>query len=170
MAEVQSLKSYLQSHPVAELNTVNPNLNEQLRINFAILYLQLQHTVIGTEFSALNLDETRLIEQLKINAAQVYSSIVNARQLGTDYLFAAFTYFAARGSKELDETNYLHLQVSYFFYTQYLAMCQLEGSNAKQKEICDLLRYISKPLVEPDAKKKEESPEASDSRRLLQCC
>jgi hypothetical protein len=170
VAEVQSLESYLQSRPTAELNAANPNLNEQLRINVAILYLQLQHTVTCTEFFALHPDEIRQIEQLKVNAAQVYSSIVNARQLGTDYLFAAFTYFAARVSEQLDETDYFLLRVSYFFYTKYLEMCKLTSSDAKQKEICDLLRYISKPLVESDPQQQEDSSEASDSRRLLQCC
>ena len=43
---------------------------------------------------ALHPDEIRQIEQLKVNAAQVYSSIVNARQLGTDYLFADGTMLA----------------------------------------------------------------------------
>ncbi|WP_326519472.1 hypothetical protein [Acinetobacter sp. CAAS 2-6] len=176
MTKVRSLESYLQSHRTAvlqdyaELNAADLNRSEQLRINVAILFLQLQQTVTSTQFSGLHVEDVRQIAQLKANAAEVYTSIVSARQLGKDYLFAAFTYFAAHVSEKLDETGYLLLRVSYFFYTQYHAMCRLEDSDAKQKEICDLLRYICKPLVESDLQQKEESSEKSDSRRLLQCC
>lgn len=176
MTKVRSLESYLQSHrsavlqDYAELNAADLNRSEQLRINVAILFLQLQQTVTSTQFSGLHVEDVRQIAQLKANAAEVYTSIVSARQLGKDYLFAAFTYFAAHVSEKLDETGYLLLRVSYFFYTQYHAMCRLEDSDAKQKEICDLLRYICKPLVESDLQQKEESSEKSDSRRLLQCC
>lgn len=175
MAKVQSLENYLQSHPTAvlqeyaELNAADLNRSEQLRINVAILYLQLQQTVTSTEFSRLHAKDVRQIEQLKANAAEVYTSIVSARQLGKDYLFAAFTYFATHSSKQLDETGYFLLRVSYFFYTQYQAICLLTASDAKQKEICDLLRYICKPLVELGLQQQEESSEESDSRRLLQC-
>ena len=176
MAKVQSLESYLQSRANAvlqectELNAADLNRSEQLRINVAILYLQLQQTVTSTEFSALHTDDVCQIEKLKASAAQVYTSIVSARKLGTDYLFAAFTYFSMHVSEQLDETGYLLLRVSYFFYTQYQAMCQLDASDAKQKEICDLLRYICKPLVELGLQHKEESNEKSDSTELLQCC
>ena len=176
MAKVQSLESYLQSRANAvlqectELNAADLNRSEQLRINVAILYLQLQQTVTSTEFSALHTDDVCQIEKLKASAAQVYTSIVSARKLGTDYLFAAFTYFSMHVSEQLDETGYLLLRVSYFFYTQYQAMCQLDASDAKQKEICDLLRYICKPLIEPNLQHKEESNEKSDSTELLQCC
>ena len=100
MAKVQSLESYLQSRANAvlqectELNAADLNRSEQLRINVAILYLQLQQTVTSTEFSALHTDDVCQIEKLKASAAQVYTSIVSARKLGTDYLFAAFTYFS----------------------------------------------------------------------------
>jgi hypothetical protein len=171
VAEVQSLESYLQSRrPTAELNAANPNLNEQLRINVAIRYLQLQQTVMFKEFPELHADDVRQIEQLKANAALVYNSIESTRKLGTDYLFAAVTYFATHVSAQLDETCYLLLRVSYFFYKQYLEMCKVKGSDAKQKEICDLLRYICKPLIESDLQQEEEISEKSDSKQLLQYC
>ena len=178
MAKVQSLENYLQSHLTAEtqecekLNKADKSDSEKLRVNFAILYLQLQQTVTFTEFSELSVDDLLQIEKLKLNAAKVYTSIVSARQLGKDYLFAAFTYFATYVSEQLDETGYLLLRVSYLFYKQYQAICPLTASDAKQKEICDLLRYICKPLVElglqHQEESSEESSEESDSRRLLQ--
>ena len=61
------------------------------------------------------------------------------------------------------------LRVSYLFYKKYQAICPLTASDAKQKEICDLLRYICKPLVELGLQQQEESSEERDSRRLLQC-
>ena len=175
MAKVQSLENYLQSHLTAEtqecekLNKADKSDSEKLRVNFAILYLQLQQTVTFTEFSELSVDDLLQIEKLKLNAAKVYTSIVSARQLGKDYLFAAFTYFATYVSEQLDETGYLLLRVSYLFYKQYQAICPLTASDAKQKEICDLLRYICKPLVELGLQQQEESSEERDSRRLLQC-
>ncbi|WP_227556960.1 hypothetical protein [Acinetobacter johnsonii] len=178
MAKVQSLENYLQSHLTAEtqecekLNKADKSDSEKLRVNFAILYLQLQQTVTFTEFSELSVDDLLQIEKLKLNAAKVYTSIVSARQLGKDYLFAAFTYFATYVSEQLDETGYLLLRVSYLFYKQYQAICPLTASDAKQKEICDLLRYICKPLVElglqQQEESSEESSEESDSRRLLE--
>ena len=178
MAKVQSLENYLQSHLTAEtqecekLNKADKSDSEILRVNFAILYLQLQQTVTFTEFSELSVDDLLQIEKLKLNAAKVYTSIVSARQLGKDYLFAAFTYFATYVSEQLDETGYLLLRVSYLFYKQYQAICPLTASDAKQKEICDLLRYICKPLVElglqQQEESSEESSEESDSRRLLE--
>nr|WP_277602891.1 hypothetical protein [Acinetobacter sp. NIPH 1852] len=131
--------------------------------------MQLQQTVTFTEFYELSVDDLLQIEQLKLNAAKVYTSIVSARQLGKDYLFAAFTYFATYVSEQLDETGYLLLRVSYLFYKKYQAICPLTASDAKQKEICDLLRYICKPLVELGLQQQEESSEERDSRRLLQC-
>lgn len=175
MAKVQSLENYLQSHLTAEtqecekLNKADKSDSEILRVNFAILYLQLQQTVTFTEFYELSVDDLLQIEQLKLNAAKVYTSIVSARQLGKDYLFAAFTYFATYVSEQLDETGYLLLRVSYLFYKKYQAICPLTASDAKQKEICDLLRYICKPLVELGLQQQEESSEERDSRRLLQC-
>nr|WP_252718248.1 hypothetical protein [Acinetobacter wanghuae] len=136
--------------------------------------MQLQHTVKFTEFSELSVDDLLQIEQLKANAAEIYTSIVSARKLGKDYLFAAFTYFSAYVPEQLDEADYFLLRVSYFFYTQYQAIYSLEASDAKQKEICDLLRYIFKPLVklglQQQQQQQEERREESDSRLLLQCC
>ena len=175
MAKVQSLEDFLKDKLITDAkeseksNKEEKINNDQLRVKFAILYLQLQHTVTFTEFSELSVDDLLQIEQLKANAAEIYTSIVSARQLGKDYLFAAFTYFSTYVSEQLDETGYLLLRVSYLFYTQYQAICPLTASDAKQKEICDLLRYICKPLVELSLQQQEESSEESDSRRLLQC-
>ena len=86
MAKVQSLENYLQSHLTAEtqecekLNKADKSDSEKLRVNFAILYLQLQQTVTFTEFSELSVDDLLQIEKLKLNAAKVYTSIVSARQ------------------------------------------------------------------------------------------
>lgn len=118
--------------------------------NFLEHYLQLKQTVVLQNFKGLNYDDLKKIELFKNNASQIYQDIVKARQIGTDYLNAAFTYFSVGTSKELTESQYLVLKVSYFFYVQYQAMSQLLGSQAKQKEICDLLRYIAKPLLEQD--------------------
>ena len=175
MAKVQSLEDFLKDKLITDAkeseksNKEEKINNDQLRVKFAILYLQLQHTVTFTEFSELSVDDLLQIEQLKANAAEIYTSIVSARQLGKDYLFAAFTYFATYVSEQLDETGYLLLRVSYLFYKKYQAICPLTASDAKQKEICDLLRYICKPLVELSLQQQEESSEESDSRRLLQC-
>ncbi|MDN5512733.1 hypothetical protein [Acinetobacter sp.] len=176
MAEVKSLENLLKAQLTTEakecekLNTADKIASDKLRVKFAILYLQLQQTVTSTGFSELHAEDVHQIEKLKANAAEVYTSIVSARQLGKDYLFAAFTYFATYVSEQLDETGYLLLRVSYFFYMQYQSMCLLDDSAAKQKEICDLLRYICKPLVEPNFQLQEESSEKSDSRKILQCC
>ena len=175
MAKVKSLENLLKAQLTTEakecekLNTADKIASDKLRVKFAILYLQLQQTVTSTGFSELHAEDVHQIEKLKANAAEVYTSIVSARQLGKDYLFAAFTYFATYVSEQLDETGYLLLRVSYLFYTQYQAICPLTASDAKQKEICDLLRYICKPLVELGLQQKEESSEERDSRRLLQC-
>ena len=175
MAKVQSLEDFLKDKLITDAkeseksNKEEKINNDQLRVKFAILYLQLQHTVTFTEFSELSVDDLLQIEQLKANAAEIYTSIVSARQLGKDYLFAAFTYFSTYVSEQLDETGYLLLRVSYLFYKKYQAICPLTASDAKQKEICDLLRYICKPLVELGLQQQEESSEERDSRRLLQC-
>lgn len=77
MAKVQSLENYLQSHLTAEtqecekLNKADKSDSEKLRVNFAILYLQLQQTVTFTEFSELSVDDLLQIEKLKLNAAIV---------------------------------------------------------------------------------------------------
>ena len=179
MAKVKSLENLLKAQLTTEakecekLNTADKIASDKLRVKFAILYLQLQQTVTSTGFSELHAEDVHQIEKLKANAAEVYTSIVSARQLGKDYLFAAFTYFATYVSEQLDETGYLLLRVSYLFYKKYQAICPLTASDAKQKEICDLLRYICKPLVElglqQQEESSEESSEESDSRRLLQC-
>ena len=175
MAKVKSLENLLKAQLTTEakecekLNTADKIASDKLRVKFAILYLQLQQTVTSTGFSELHAEDVHQIEKLKANAAEVYTSIVSARQLGKDYLFAAFTYFATYVSEQLDETGYLLLRVSYLFYKKYQAICPLTASDAKQKEICDLLRYICKPLVELGLQQQEESSEESDSRRLLQC-
>ena len=175
MAKVKSLENLLKAQLTTEakecekLNTADKIASDKLRVKFAILYLQLQQTVTSTGFSELHAEDVHQIEKLKANAAEVYTSIVSARQLGKDYLFAAFTYFATYVSEQLDETGYLLLRVSYLFYKKYQAICPLTASDAKQKEICDLLRYICKPLVELGLQQKEESSEERDSRRLLQC-
>ena len=176
MAKVKSLENLLKAQLTTEakecekLNTADKIASDKLRVKFAILYLQLQQTVTSTGFSELHAEDVHQIEKLKANAAEVYTSIVSARQLGKDYLFAAFTYFATYVSEQLDETGYLLLRVSYLFYKKYQAICPLTASDAKQKEICDLLRYICKPLVELGLQHKEESNEKSDSTELLQCC
>jgi hypothetical protein len=175
VAKVKSLENLLKAQLTTEaqecekLNTADKIASDKLRVKFAILYLQLQQTVTSTGFSELHAEDVHQIEKLKLNAAKVYTSIVSARQLGKDYLFAAFTYFATYVSEQLDETGYLLLRVSYLFYKQYQAICPLTASDAKQKEICDLLRYICKPLVELGLQQQEESSEERDSRRLLQC-
>ncbi len=179
MAKVKSLENLLKAQLTTEAkeceksNTADKIASDKLRVKFAILYLQLQQTVTSTGFSELHAEDVHQIEKLKANAAEVYTSIVSARQLGKDYLFAAFTYFATYVSEQLDETGYLLLRVSYLFYKKYQAICPLTASDAKQKEICDLLRYICKPLVElglqQQEESSEESSEESDSRRLLQC-
>ena len=176
MAKVKSLENLLKAQLTTEakecekLNTADKIASDKLRVKFAILYLQLQQTVTSTGFSELHAEDVHQIEKLKANAAEVYTSIVSARQLGKDYLFAAFTYFATYVSEQLDETGYLLLRVSYLFYKKYQAICPLTASDAKQKEICDLLRYICKPLVELGLQQQEESSEERDSRLLLQCC
>ena len=176
MAKVKSLENLLKAQLTTEakecekLNTADKIASDKLRVKFAILYLQLQHTVTFTEFSELSVDDLLQIEQLKANAAEIYTSIVSARKLGKDYLFAAFTYFSTYVPEQLDEAGYFLLRVSYFFYTQYQAIYSLEASDAKQKEICDLLRYICKPLVKLGLQQQEESSEERDSRLLLQCC
>ncbi|MCO8115387.1 hypothetical protein NI465_14525 [Acinetobacter lwoffii] len=176
MAKVQSLEDFLKDKLITDAkeseksNKEEKINNDQLRVKFAILYLQLQHTVTFTEFSELSVDDLLQIEQLKANAAEIYTSIVSARKLGKDYLFAAFTYFSTYVPEQLDEAGYFLLRVSYFFYTQYQAIYSLEASDAKQKEICDLLRYICKPLVKLGLQQQEESSEERDSRLLLQCC
>lgn len=43
-------------------------------------------------------------------------------------------------------------------------MAQLSGSHAKQKEICDLLRYIAKPILEQD----QDQQLVEESELLLQ--
>lgn len=152
MAKVKSLENLLKAQLTTEakecekLNTADKIASDKLRVKFAILYLQLQQTVTSTGFSELHAEDVHQIEKLKANAAEVYTSIVSARQLGKDYLFAAFTYFATYVSEQLDETGYLLLRVSYLFYKKYQAICPLTASDAKQKEICDLLRYICKQI------------------------
>ena len=121
MAKVQSLEDFLKDKLITDAkeseksNKEEKINNDQLRVKFAILYLQLQHTVTFTEFSELSVDDLLQIEQLKANAAEIYTSIVSARKLGKDYLFAAFTYFSTYVPEQLDEAGYFLLRVSYFF-------------------------------------------------------
>lgn len=121
-----------------------------MKENFLEDYLHFQQTAMLKEFSRLSDDDLKQIKLLKSGAVKIYQNIVESRQIGVDYLYAAFTYFSVYLSSELHETQYLVLKVSYFFYAHFKAMAELFGSHAKQKEICDLLRYISKPILEQD--------------------
>lgn len=132
--------------------------------NFLEHYQQLTQTFVLKDFAGLIEDDLKQIELLKSHAAQIYQDIVKARQIGTDYLYAAFTYFSVGTTVALSEAQYFILRVSYFFYTQYQAMAQLPGSQAKQKEICDLLRYIAKPILEQD----QNQQLVEESETLLQ--
>ena len=82
MAKVQSLEDFLKDKLITDAkeseksNKEEKINNDQLRVKFAILYLQLQHTVTFTEFSELSVDDLLQIEQLKANAAEIYTSIV----------------------------------------------------------------------------------------------
>ena len=99
MAKVKSLENLLKAQLTTEakecekLNTADKIASDKLRVKFAILYLQLQQTVTSTGFSELHAEDVHQIEKLKANAAEVYTSIVSARQLGKDYLFAAYNYY-----------------------------------------------------------------------------
>lgn len=135
-----------------------------MKENFLEDYLKFQQTAMLKEFAGLSEDDLKQINLLKSGAAKIYQNIVESRQIGADYLYAAFTYFSVYLSSELRETQYLVLKVSYFFYAHYKAMAQLSGSHAKQKEICDLLRYIAKPILEQD----QDQQLVEESELLLQ--
>ncbi|EEY94699.1 hypothetical protein [Acinetobacter johnsonii] len=135
-----------------------------MKENFLEDYLQFQQTAMLKEFSALSEDDLKQIKLLKSSAVDIYQNIVESRQIGADYLYAAFTYFSSYLASELSEAQYLVLKVSYFFYAHYKSMAQLSGSHAKQKEICDLLRYIAKPILEQD----QDQQLVGESELLLQ--
>lgn len=127
-------------------------------------YQQLMQTLVLKDFTGLNEDDLKQIELLKSHATQIYQDIVTARQIGTDYLYAGLTYFSVGTTVSLTAAQYFVLRVSYFFYVQYQAMVQLPGSQAKQKEIFDLLRYIAKPILEQD----QNQQLVEESKKLLQ--
>ncbi|MEQ1151887.1 hypothetical protein [Acinetobacter johnsonii] len=97
-----------------------------MKENFLEDYLKFQQTAMLKEFAGLSEDDLKQINLLKSGAAKIYQNIVESRQIGADYLYAAFTYFSVYLSSELRETQYLVLKVSYFFYAHYKAMAQLE--------------------------------------------
>lgn len=116
-------------------------------IAFLEQYQQLQKLVVTNEFDELTEKERNLIQSLKQLAQSIYQDIVIKRQIGEQYLNAALSYFHQGPLHVLTAEQYLVLRASYFFYQQYQMFLQMENSQAKQKEVCDVLRYIAKPIL-----------------------
>ena len=65
-----------------------------MKENFLEDYLKFQQTAMLKEFAGLSEDDLKQINLLKSGAAKIYQNIVESRQIGADYLYAAFTYFS----------------------------------------------------------------------------
>ena len=74
-----------------------------MKENFLEDYLQFQQTAMLKEFSGLSEDDLKQIKLLKSSAAEIYQNIVESRQIGADYFYAAFTYFSSYLASELSE-------------------------------------------------------------------
>ena len=114
-------------------------------------YLQLEQLAGKSRWQDLTNMELNQVQAMRHKAHAVYQEIVHARRVGEDYLYASLSYFAGDIGEALGPVHYLILGVSYRFYRLYLKIAALPRSDAKQKEVLDLLRYISKPLLDPHA-------------------
>lgn len=122
-------------------------------------YQQLRPVVVHKEFHELDGNERAAIQQFKQLAKSIYQEVAKSRKIGIEYLVAALSYFHQGNESVLLSEQYLILRASYFFYQQYEMFEALDRSEAKQKEVCDLLRYIAKPMLEHigDVNLREES-------------
>jgi len=129
------------------------------KTDFLKQYQQLRAVVVPKEFHELDDIEHAAIRQFKQLAQSVYQEIAKSRQIGIEYLVAALSYFHQGTEQILMPEQYLILRASYFFYHQYEMFEALDGAQAKQKEVCDVLRYIAKPILEhtDDVQLREES-------------
>ena len=116
---------------------------------FLHAYLQFEQRVRQCSWADLTASDIDQLQSLHRYGHTVYQEIVGQRRVGEEYLYASLSYFAGDLGQSLGPMHYLILGVSYRFYRLYLKISALPNSNAKQKEVWDLLRYISKPLLNP---------------------
>lgn len=129
-------------------------------------YHQCKIRFVAQEFDDLNHEDLKVFQHLRHRARQIFKSIIKDRKLGEKYDVAALTYFGADLEFKNDNVSYLVFRSSYFIYALYEKIAELADSQAKQKEVFDLLRFIAKPLIQNI---EAELDLKDESQRLLQC-
>lgn len=127
-------------------------------------YCLLRNDIINSHFLKLSNSLYEKVYHLYTVAQQLYNYISSSRQIGKYYLLAALSYFAYphnnTHTQELSSERYLILQASFLTYSQYKKFTRIHKSENKQKQVCDLLRYVSRYVL--DSKHIELYEECSD--------
>ncbi|MFV8194527.1 hypothetical protein [Acinetobacter soli] len=120
--------------------------------DFFEIFSLLSDSIVNKKFSILSDDLLEKVYDDLFNPAQkIYDYIFSSRQIGKYYLLAALTYFASetnRNLPKLSSERYLVLQASFKTYQQYQGFTEISKAESKQKQVCDLFRYISKHVLD----------------------
>ena len=116
-------------------------------------------------FDDLDESDKQTFSDFGKTAHKVFHEIIKARKLGEEYRVAALSFFASGDVLDHAGWSYLILRTSYFVEALYIKLAVIPDSQAKQKEIFDLFRYIAKSILQQS----EESSLKDESQRLLEC-
>lgn len=114
-------------------------------------YCLLRDDIVNTQFADLSGDLREKVHVLYEMAQQIYGYISSSRQIGKYFFLAALSYFACPDTsttQNLRYQRYLILQASFLTYRQYLEFSKIAEAENKQKQVCDLLRYISRHVLD----------------------
>lgn len=113
-------------------------------------YCLLRNHVVNTQFVDLSDDLREKAHALYEKAQQIYGYISSTRQIGNYYLLACLSYFASpdtSNTQELSSQRYLILQASFLTYRHYQDFSKIPKGENKKKQVCDLLRYVSRYVL-----------------------
>lgn len=113
-------------------------------------YCLLRDEVVNTQFLDLSDDLYEKVHALYEKAQQIYGYISSTRQIGNYYLLACLSYFASpdtSNTQNLTSQRYLILQASFLTYRHYQDFSKIPKGENKKKQVCDLLRYVSRYVL-----------------------
>ena len=135
------------------MNMPNLETKEQfldLAEKFQKNYCLLREDIVTTPFADLSGDFREKVYALYAMAQQIYGYISSSRQIGEYFFLAALSYFACpdtNNMQNLTYQRYLILQASFLTYRQYQEFAKIKKAENKKKQVCDLLRYISRYVL-----------------------
>lgn len=114
-------------------------------------YFLLRDDIVNTQFADLSGDLREKVHVLYDMAQQIYCYISRSRQIGKYFFLAALSYFACpdtSNTQDLSSQRYLIMQASFLTYRQYQEFAKIKKAENKQKHVCDLLRYVSRYVLD----------------------